>query len=118
MDTPIIDVMVVDDSAVVRGFITRILESDPAIKVVYSAHNGQMAVGALDNNSPDIILLDVEMPVMDGITAIPQLLAKCPTAKIIMCSTLTTHNGNVTMKAMELGAVDCITKPTASADIS
>lgn len=118
MSTPQIEVMVVDDSAVVRGFITRILESDSAIKVVYSAHNGQMAVGGLDNCKPDIILLDVEMPIMDGITAIPQLLAKSPTSKIIMCSTLTTHNGEITMKAMQLGAVDCITKPTASSDIS
>ena len=113
-----IEVMVVDDSAVVRGFITRILESDPDIKVVYSAHNGQMAVGALDTHDPDVILLDVEMPVMDGISALPQLLAKRPNAKIIMCSTLTTHNANVTMKAMELGAVDCIGKPSTSSEIS
>lgn len=113
-----INVMLVDDSAVVRGFITRILEADPQIKIVYSAHNGQMAVTALDNNDPDIILLDVEMPIMDGLTAIPLLLAKRPDAKIIMCSTLTTANGSTAMKAMELGAVDCIGKPTTSSDIS
>lgn len=118
MSQPIIEVMVVDDSAVVRGFITRILESDSGIKVVYSAHNGQMAVAALETHDPDIILLDVEMPIMDGITAIPELLAKRPNAKIIMCSSLTTHNANITMKAMELGAVDCIGKPSSSSEIS
>ncbi|PZP55222.1 MAG: chemotaxis response regulator protein-glutamate methylesterase [Micavibrio aeruginosavorus] len=110
--------MIVDDSAVVRGFVTRILESDPAIKVIYSAQNGQMAVNALDNYNPAIILLDIEMPVMDGLTAIPQLLAKRPNVKIIMCSTLTTHNASVTLQAMELGAVDCIGKPSTSSEIS
>ncbi len=118
MDNNTIDVMIVDDSAVVRGFLTRILESDPAIKVTYSAHNGQMAVNALDNHHPAIILLDIEMPVMDGLTAIPLLLAKRSDVKIIMCSTLTTHNAAVTLQAMELGAVDCIGKPSTSSEIS
>ncbi len=118
MDNATVNVMIVDDSAVVRGFLTRILESDPAIKVIHSAHNGQMGVNALENHSPDIILLDVEMPVMDGLTAIPLLLAKRPDVKIIMCSTLTTHNASVTLQAMELGAVDCIGKPSTSSEIS
>lgn len=113
-----IEVMLVDDSAVVRGFMTRIIDSDPGIKVVYSAHNGSMAIGALDTYDPDIILLDVEMPVMDGLTAIPQILQKRPNAKIIMCSTLTTQNASTAMKALSLGAVDCIAKPSATSDIS
>lgn len=113
-----IEVMLVDDSAVVRGFMTRIIDSDPNIKVVYSAHNGSMAIGGLDTHDPDIILLDVEMPIMDGLTAIPQLLQKRPNAKIIMCSTLTTQNASTAMKALSLGAVDCIAKPTASGELS
>ena len=113
-----VQVMLVDDSAVVRGFMTRILESDPGIKVIYSAHNGQMGVNALDTYQPDIILLDIEMPIMDGITAIPHLLAKRPDVKIIMCSTLSVQNADITLKAMELGAVDCIAKPSTSSEIS
>jgi two-component system chemotaxis response regulator CheB len=109
--------MLIDDSAVVRGFITRILEADPDISVIYSAQNGEVGVNALDRQRPDIILLDVEMPVMDGITAIPHILKKIPDVKIIMCSTLTTQNAAITIKAMGLGAVDCIGKPTSTNDI-
>lgn len=112
-----IRVMLIDDSAVVRGFITRILEADPDISVIYSAQNGEVGVNALDRQKPDIILLDVEMPIMDGITAIPHILKKCPDVKIIMCSTLTTQNAAITIKAMGLGAVDCIGKPTSTNDI-
>jgi two-component system, chemotaxis family, protein-glutamate methylesterase/glutaminase len=112
-----VKVMIVDDSAVVRGFLTRILSSDPGIAVVFSAHNGEMAVGAVARHKPDIVLLDVEMPVMDGLTAIPLLLAASPKSRIIMCSTLTTRNGATTLAAMQRGAVDCIAKPSAAGDI-
>ncbi len=112
-----IRVLLVDDSAVVRGFIGRILEKDPAIHVVGSAANGESGVSLASGAKPDIILLDVEMPIMDGLTAIPHLLEKSPHSKIIMCSTLTTRNGATTLKALSLGAVDCIAKPTALQDI-
>lgn len=112
-----IRVMLVDDSAVIRGFITKILESEPDIAVVASCQNGQVAVSAIQNVAPDIILLDVEMPVMDGITAIPLLLQKDPKARIVMCSTLTTQNGTTTLKAMSLGAIDCIAKPSSVQEI-
>lgn len=112
-----IRVMLVDDSAVIRGFITKILESDPEIEVVASCQNGQAAVSAVARAQPDIIILDVEMPIMDGITAIPLLLENLPGAKIIMCSTLTTQNGATTLKAMSLGAVDCIAKPSSTQEI-
>lgn len=112
-----IRVMLVDDSAVIRGFISKILDSDPDIEIVASCQNGQAAVALIANAKPDIIILDVEMPVMDGITAIPLLLEKLPTAKIIMCSTLTTQNGATTLKAMSLGAVDCIAKPSSTQEI-
>jgi two-component system chemotaxis response regulator CheB len=112
-----IKVMLVDDSAVIRGFIGKILESDPEIEVVSSCQNGQMAVAAVAKTQPDIIILDVEMPVMDGITAIPLLLQNYPAAKIVMCSTITTQNGATTLKAMSLGAVDCIAKPSSTQEI-
>ena len=113
-----IRVMLIDDSAVVRGFITRILEADPDISVIYSAQNGEVGVNALTRQTPDIILLDIEMPVMDGITALPLLIRQAPDVKIIMCSTLTTANAAITMKAMALGAVDCIGKPSTANDIN
>lgn len=112
-----IRVMLVDDSAVIRGFVTKILESQPDIEIVASCQNGQAAVSAISGADPDVIILDVEMPIMDGLTAIPELLAKKPCVPIIMCSTLTTKNGATTLKAMSLGAMDCIAKPTSTQEI-
>ena len=102
-----IHVMLVDDSAVVRGFIGRILESDPAIKVVASVSNGEQGVNSAARHNPDIVLLDIEMPVMDGITALPKILAASPGVRVIMCSTLTVRNAEITLKAFALGATDC-----------
>lgn len=82
-------VMVVDDSAVVRGIVTKMLEEERVIQVVSSVGNGQMAVNALDRYDVEVVVLDIEMPVMDGLTAIPKLLAVAPQVKIIMASTLT-----------------------------
>lgn len=112
-----IHVMLVDDSAVVRGFIGRILESDPDIKIVASVANGEQGVTSAARNHPDVVILDVEMPVMDGITALPKILAASPGVRVIMCSTLTVRNGEITMKALSLGATECIAKPTNSASI-
>lgn len=118
-DTPLrkIRVMLVDDSAVIRGFMSKILESCDDIEVVASCPNGQVAANSVASVNPDIITLDIEMPVMDGISAIPHLLKAKPDAKIIMCSTLTTANGAMTLKAMSLGAVDCIAKPTSTQEM-
>lgn len=112
-----IKVMIVDDSAVIRGFLGKILGEHPDIEIVSTAPNGAVAVANLEKNRCDIIMLDVEMPVMDGLTAIPKLMAVQPDVKIIMCSTLTTENGETTFKALKLGAVDCIAKPTTTQDI-
>lgn len=111
-------VMVVDDSAVIRGMISRIIESDPYIKVVASAQNGQAALALYDEYKPDVVILDIEMPVMDGMTALKELLARHRDAKVIMCSTLTLENAQISMKALEMGAVDYIPKPTSSAEIN
>ena len=111
-------VMVVDDSAVIRGLLTRALEGDPELRVVSSVGDGQMAVNALRRASVDVIVLDIEMPVMDGLTAIPKLLEVDPNVKIIMASTLTLRGAEVSMKALQLGAADYIPKPTSTREIS
>jgi two-component system chemotaxis response regulator CheB len=107
--------MVVDDSAVIRGLLTRSLESDPELAVVASASNGQMALGSLKRHDIEVVVLDIEMPVMDGLTALPQLLAANPTLKIIIASTLTRRGADISMKALASGASDYVTKPGASA---
>jgi two-component system chemotaxis response regulator CheB len=106
--------MVVDDSAVVRGFIVRILQSDPAIELVATCSNGQSAVHQVARAKPDVVILDIEMPVMDGLTALPKLLAADPETRVIMASTLTQKNAEVSLEAMALGAADYIPKPVAS----
>jgi len=110
--------MVVDDSAVVRGLITRMLEDAADVQVVTSVPNGDAAVKALDRYDIEVVLLDIEMPVMDGMTALPLMLKKRPDLKVIMASTLTLHNADISLRALELGAVDYIPKPTATRELS
>jgi two-component system chemotaxis response regulator CheB len=105
-------VMVVDDSAVVRGLITRILTSDPRIEVAASCSNGQMAVMQAARKAMDVIILDIEMPVMDGLAALPKLQEVNPHARVIMASTLTQRNAAISLRALTLGATDYIAKPT------
>ena len=113
-----IRVMVVDDSAVVRGLITRMLEKVPDIDVVASEAHGQSAVRNLPRHDVDVIILDIEMPIMDGLTALPKLLAADPTVRIIMASTLTKRNADISMRALQAGAADYIPKPSAAREIS
>jgi two-component system chemotaxis response regulator CheB len=105
-------VMVVDDSAIVRGLITRILQADTRIEVAASCSNGEMAVALAARKAMDVIILDIEMPVMDGLSALPKLLAANPHARIIMASTLTQRNAAISLRALTLGAADYIAKPT------
>ncbi|MBG05295.1 MAG: chemotaxis response regulator protein-glutamate methylesterase [Rhodospirillaceae bacterium] len=112
-----IRVMVVDDSAIVRGLITRILESDAEIKVVSSVGDGLMALNAITRHEVDVIVLDIEMPRMDGLTALPKLIEARPGVKVVMASTLTRRNAEISMKALDLGASDYIPKPTTSGGI-
>lgn len=110
-------VMLVDDSAVIRGFFRRAMEEEPQIEVVSSVGNGQSAVDALAKTNPDVIVLDIEMPVMDGLTAIPKLLAIDPQVKIIMASTLTLANADISLNALSMGAADYIPKPNTTAEL-
>jgi two-component system, chemotaxis family, protein-glutamate methylesterase/glutaminase len=110
-------VMVVDDSAVIRGLITRALETDPGVQVVATVGNGQLAISQLARVDVDVIVLDIEMPVMDGITALPELLKTSPDVKIVMASTLTQRNAQVSIEAMQKGASDYIPKPSSTGEI-
>jgi two-component system chemotaxis response regulator CheB len=110
-------VLVVDDSAVIRGLLRKVLESDPAITVVNTVVNGQMALSAIQRQPVDVVVLDIEMPVMDGLTALPKLLELDPEVKVIMASTLTKRNADISLKALTLGAADYIPKPTSVGQI-
>jgi two-component system chemotaxis response regulator CheB len=106
-------VMVVDDSAIVRGLIVRMLKTDPRIEVTASCSNGQMAAGHAARHPLDVIILDIEMPVMDGLAALPKLLEAAPGVSIIMASTLTQRNAAISLRALSLGATDYVAKPTS-----
>lgn len=106
-------VMLVDDSKVMRSYLGRLLEKNQTTQLVAEAENGVVALARAQAARPEVILLDVEMPVMDGITALPQLLRLCPDAGVIMVSTLTKVNAEISIKAMSMGAWDYIEKPSA-----
>ena len=112
-----IRVMLVDDSAVIRGLIGRELEKDPDIVIVASSHNGEAALKALEKAAPDVIILDIEMPIMDGLTALPLIHERCPKAKVLICSTLSVKGADISMKALALGATDCLVKPTSTSEM-
>lgn len=109
-------VMVVDDSAIIRGILARQLETDPLIKIVASCANGQIAVERMKEANPDVIVLDIEMPVMDGLTALPLLRKINGSVKIIIASTLTLRNAEISLNAMRMGAHDYIPKPTSTSE--
>ncbi len=113
-------VMLVDDSAVIRGLFSRSLETDPEVQVVASVGDGQMAVNALakDKGRIEVIVLDIEMPRMDGLTALPELLKIDPDVPVVMASTLTARNADISLKALALGAKDYIPKPSSMRELS
>lgn len=109
-------VMICDDSVVIRSALARMLESQPNITVVAKVANGEMAVAEMrrqsDASTPiDVVVLDIEMPVMDGMRALPLLLKIDPTVRIIMASTLTTRGADIALQALRLGAADYLPKP-------
>lgn len=107
-----IRVMIVDDAAIIRSVIEKFLKSCEDIDVCGFASNGEQAVQTVGVCNPDVVLLDIEMPIMDGITAIPLLLEKKPDLRILMCSTLSERGADISLKALSLGATDCILKPS------
>jgi two-component system chemotaxis response regulator CheB len=111
-------VVVCDDSAVIRGLVSRMLEADPAIAVVGRAGNGREAIDLAGRLKPDVIVLDIEMPVMDGLAALPEILKADPSVRVVMASTLTTRGADVAMRALRLGAADYVPKPTTTGAIA
>jgi two-component system chemotaxis response regulator CheB len=107
-------VMVVDDSVVIRGLIGRWIEAEPDMVVAASLRTGLDAVNQVERVNPDVAVLDIEMPDLDGISALPQLLAKKRNLVIIMASTLTRRNAEISFKALSLGASDYIPKPEST----
>lgn len=110
---PKIKVMIVEDSAVIRGLLSRWLSAEADIEVVGIANNGQQGVQRAAEVTPDVVLLDIEMPIMDGLTALPGILKAAPKARVIMASTLTQRGGEVTIRALAAGASDYLAKPDA-----
>ncbi len=105
-------VLVVDDSAFMRKAISQALACDPGIEVVGTACNGQDALEKAKKLAPDVVTLDIEMPVMDGMAALVRIRAECPEPKpaVLMCSTLTSAGSHEALKALRLGAADVIAK--------
>lgn len=112
-----IRVMVVDDALVIRGLIARMLENEPGIVIAASVGDGERAIAHLERNEVDVVVLDIEMPRMDGLTALPKLLALRPGLQVIMASTLTQRNAEISLKALQLGAADYLPKPGSSGEL-
>ncbi|OUR81771.1 chemotaxis response regulator protein-glutamate methylesterase [Cycloclasticus sp. 46_120_T64] len=108
-----IRVFLVDDSAVVRQVLGSVIDSIPGLKVIGSAPDPIFAMKKLEEDWPDVIVLDIEMPRMDGITFLKKLMKEHP-IPVVICSTLTLKGAEVTMEAMSAGAVDILTKPTVN----
>jgi len=113
-----IKVMVVDDSFVIRALLARSLEGHADIQVVTTAGNGEIALKEMDRHALDVIVLDIEMPVMDGLTAIPLILQKDPNVQIVVASTLTHKNAEISLKALKLDATDYLAKPSTGSELT
>src|SRR5215472_1527286 len=113
-----IRVMLVDDAVVVRGLFARWVESEPDLDVVATLRTGREAVDQLERVDPDVVVLDVDMPDLDGIAALPLLLEKKPDLVVIMASTLTRRNAEISLRALSLGAADYIPKPGSNREVS
>lgn len=105
-----IKVMIVDDSAVVRQVLSGLLNANPRIEVIYAVADPLLAIERMKIQWPDVIVLDVEMPRMDGITFLKKIMAEHPTP-VVICSTLTEKGAQTSMEALSSGAVSIITKP-------
>jgi two-component system chemotaxis response regulator CheB len=109
--------MIADDSVVVRGLIARWL-AESGIEVVATVPNGLLAISALDRVEPDIVLLDLDMPELDGLATLPRLLEKRPGLSVVIVSTLTQRNADISLKCLSLGAVDYLPKPGSNREVT
>ncbi len=106
-----IKVMIVDDSAVVRQVVRQTLERDPGIEVIAAVSDPVFALARMQTAWPDVLVVDIEMPRMDGLTFLKKIMAERPTP-VVICSSLAERGGQAAMSALEAGAVSIITKPT------
>ena len=113
-----IRVMVVDDAVVVRGLLARWIDAEAGLQIVGSMRSGREAIEQLERINPDVVILDVDMPDTDGITALPRLLEKKRDLVVIMASTLTRRNAEISLRALSLGAADYIPKPETTREIT
>ena len=113
-----IRVMVVDDAVVPRGLMARWINAEPDLHAVAVLHNGREAIEHLDRAAPDVVVLDVDMPEIDGITALTRLLETRRDLVVLMVSTLTRRNAEVSLRALSLGAMDYLTKPETNRDLT
>lgn len=111
-------VAVVDDSVVVRGLLSKWLSETAGIEVVGTYRSGREIIDALPGCAPRIILLDLDMPDMDGITALPLILAKSPQSRVIVVSSLSVHGAELTMRSLMKGATDYLPKPSNHREVS
>ena len=110
MDTSKVRVLIVDDSAVVRQTLKEVLSSDPEIEVIGTAADPFAAAERIGEEMPDVITLDIEMPRMDGLTFLKKIMSQHP-VPVVICSSLAEEGAQSTLRALEYGAVDIITKP-------
>ena len=110
--------MIVDDAVVVRGLFSRWVEAEPDLEVVASLRTGREAVAQIERADPDVVVLDVDMPELDGIAALPLLLEKKRDLVVIMASTLTRRNAEISLRALSLGAADYIPKPDSNREVT
>jgi two-component system chemotaxis response regulator CheB len=113
-----IRVMVVDDAVVVRGMVARWVEAEPDLHIVASLRSGREAIEQVERVAPDVVVLDVDMPDIDGITALPKLLEKKRDLVVLMASTLTRRNAEISLRALSLGAADYIPKPETNREFT
>ena len=112
-----IRVLIADDSAVVRGLVARWI-GEAGFAVVGTAANGRIALEMMARHDPDVVLLDIDMPELDGTQALPLLLARSPGLQVVMMSTLTTRNADISLKCLALGAVDYLAKPESNRGVT
>jgi two-component system chemotaxis response regulator CheB len=108
----VISVLVVDDSVVIRRLVTDALAEDPDIRVIGTAPNGRVALAKIEQLNPDLVTLDIEMPVLDGLGTLRELRPRYPKLPVIMFSTLTASGASATLDALAAGASDYVTKPS------
>ena len=113
-----IRVMIVDDAVVVRGLVSRWIDEEAGLKTVASLRTGRDAVDQVLRVNPDVVVLDIEMPDLGGLEALPLLLEKKRDLIVIMASTLTRRNAEVSLKALSLGAADYIPKPASNREVT